>query len=135
MKKANIVHIPKSDRDHSQCKNHRSIALLSSVDKLMGKELSHKTDELLLRLIITYAVLLDISAAYDSVWRNGFISVMFADDVALDDGYKPKAKLKKKKKGKLSFQVEEAPRQSIDIVLRKKKIKQNIPWWKSNYPD
>ncbi|ETO36750.1 hypothetical protein RFI_00312 [Reticulomyxa filosa] len=32
---ANIVPIPKPDRDHSQCNNHRPIALLSSVGKLI----------------------------------------------------------------------------------------------------
>ena len=97
--------IPKPDRDHSQCKNHRPIALLSGVGKLMERIITrrlmwwlnennmlhqtqagfqswHNTNELLLRMTetiyksfnnnsVTYAVLLDISSAYDSVWRNG----------------------------------------------------------------
>ncbi|ETO36813.1 hypothetical protein RFI_00249, partial [Reticulomyxa filosa] len=41
-KKANIVPIPKPDRDHSQCKNHRPIALLSSVDKLMERIITRR---------------------------------------------------------------------------------------------
>ena len=36
-KRANIVPIPKPDRDHSQCKNYRPIALLSGVGKLMER--------------------------------------------------------------------------------------------------
>ncbi|ETO00440.1 hypothetical protein RFI_37004, partial [Reticulomyxa filosa] len=41
-KKANIVPIPKPDRDHSQCKNHRPIALLSSVGKLMERIITRR---------------------------------------------------------------------------------------------
>ena len=104
-KQANIVPIPKPDRDHSICKNYRPIALLSGVGKLLerivarrlmwylndknllhqcqaGFQSWHNTSELLLRITesiyasfdnnsITYAVLLDISSAYDSVWRDG----------------------------------------------------------------
>ncbi|ETO16965.1 hypothetical protein RFI_20372, partial [Reticulomyxa filosa] len=103
-KKANIMHIHKPDRDHNQCKNHRPIALLSNVGKLMERIITRRlmcwlnekqllnqtqagfqswhTDELLLRLTetihksfdcnpVSYVVLLDISVAYDSVWRNG----------------------------------------------------------------
>ncbi|ETO00161.1 hypothetical protein RFI_37298, partial [Reticulomyxa filosa] len=36
-KRANIVPIPKPDRDHSLTKNHRPIALLSGVGKLMER--------------------------------------------------------------------------------------------------
>ena len=36
-KHANIVPIPKPDRDHSVCKNYRPIALLSSVGKLLER--------------------------------------------------------------------------------------------------
>ncbi|ETO15680.1 hypothetical protein RFI_21683, partial [Reticulomyxa filosa] len=36
-KMANIVPIAKPDRDHSICKNHRHIALLSGVGKLMER--------------------------------------------------------------------------------------------------
>ena len=36
-KKANIVPIPKPDRDHSVCKNYRPIALLSGVGKLLER--------------------------------------------------------------------------------------------------
>ncbi|ETO33162.1 hypothetical protein RFI_03948 [Reticulomyxa filosa] len=107
-KMANIVPIPKPDRDHSLTKNYRPIALLSRVGKLMeriilrrlmyylhqnnlltpnqaGFQSRQNTDEFLLRITetihksfdkngVTYAVLLDISAAYDSVWRNGLRS-------------------------------------------------------------
>ncbi len=104
-KRWNIAPIPKPGRDHSICKNHRPIALLSCVGKIYERILSrrllwwirqenslcpsqagfqshHNTSELLLRLTetackainhssVTYAVALDISSAYDSVWRNG----------------------------------------------------------------
>ncbi len=104
-KRWNIVPIPKPDRDHSVCKNHRPIALLSCAGKLLerivarrvawfvrehklisprqaGFQQWHNTYELLLRLTetiahsfkcnsVTYAVFLDISSAYDSVWRDG----------------------------------------------------------------
>jgi hypothetical protein len=36
-KEANIVPIPKPDRDHSICKNYRPIALLSCVGKLLER--------------------------------------------------------------------------------------------------
>ena len=99
-KRANIVPIPKPDRDHSICKNYRPIALLSSFGKLLERIITmrlmwylnehqllgqcqagfqswHNTSELLLRITesiyasfnknsVTYAVLLDISSAYDS---------------------------------------------------------------------
>ncbi|ETO08846.1 hypothetical protein RFI_28541 [Reticulomyxa filosa] len=104
-KRANIIPIPKPDRDHSMCKNYRPIALLSSVGKLLERIITmrlmwylnenqllhqcqagfqswHNTSELLLRITesihasfdnnsVTYATFLDISSAYDSVWRDG----------------------------------------------------------------
>ncbi|ETO12526.1 hypothetical protein RFI_24849 [Reticulomyxa filosa] len=102
---ANIVAIPKPDRDPTICKNYRPISLLSCVGKLMERIITmrltkylnenqmlhqsqagfqswHNTSELLLRISesihtsfdkngVTYAAMLDISAAYDSVWRDG----------------------------------------------------------------
>ncbi|ETO06867.1 hypothetical protein RFI_30525, partial [Reticulomyxa filosa] len=102
---ANIVAIPKPDRDPTICKNYRPISLLSCVGKLMERIITmrlmkylnenqmlhqcqagfqswHNTSELLLRLSesihasfdkngVTYAAMLDISSAYDSVWRDG----------------------------------------------------------------
>ena len=104
-KQANIVPIPKPDRDHSLCKNHRPISLLSGVGKLLERIITmrlmwylnenhmlhysqagfqswHNTSELLLRFTesiyaafdknsVSYAILLDISSAYDSIWRDG----------------------------------------------------------------
>ncbi|ETO01297.1 hypothetical protein RFI_36143, partial [Reticulomyxa filosa] len=102
---ANIVPIPKPEKDHTICKNYRPISLLSCVGKVLDRIVTmrlmgylnehqllhysqagfqswHNTSELLLRILetihasmdknaVTYAVMLDISAAYDSVWRNG----------------------------------------------------------------
>ncbi|ETO36726.1 hypothetical protein RFI_00336, partial [Reticulomyxa filosa] len=89
-KKAIIMPIHKPDRDHSQCKNHRAIALLNEKQLLhqtqAGFQSWHNTDELLLRLTdtihksfdynsVSCAVLLDISAAYDSLywWIDSFL--------------------------------------------------------------
>ncbi|ETO03063.1 hypothetical protein RFI_34348 [Reticulomyxa filosa] len=72
-KKANIVHIPKPDRDHNQFKNHRSISLLSSVGKLIewrlmwwlnDKQLLHQTQagfQLLEKKIIKTTFIIDIN--------------------------------------------------------------------------
>ncbi|ETO00136.1 hypothetical protein RFI_37323, partial [Reticulomyxa filosa] len=85
-----LKHIPKPDRDHSQCKNHRPIALLSNIGKLMERIITrrliwwlnekqllhqtqagfqswHNTDELLLRL--TETIHKHLIAIH--VWRNG----------------------------------------------------------------
>ncbi|ETO36481.1 hypothetical protein RFI_00581, partial [Reticulomyxa filosa] len=53
-KKANIMPIPKPDRDHNE--------LLLRLTETIHKSFDCNS--------VTYAVLLDISAAYDSIWRN-----------------------------------------------------------------
>ena len=41
-KQCNIIPIPKPERDHSKCKNHRPIALLSCIGKLMERIVSRR---------------------------------------------------------------------------------------------